>query len=275
MNSQWTRAMLKQNAWNNLRNYYWTAFGVCLLASILGADSGGGGGASSGGSVSESDMETLEQGFSDIDPALLMGIIIGFIVVFVVAFAIAFAFYAFLGGPVEAGRCKFFLKARSGDVNFGSMFDNFGSGKYLSTVKVMFFRMLYTTLWSFLFIIPGIVKGLEYFLIPYLMAENPNLSKERAFEISRRTMEGEKWNLFVLQLSFIGWYLLGVLACCVGTVFVVPYEVATYTEFYLCMREKMLAMGITTESELTGGYTDLNGYSDPGRISLEKNPYNG
>jgi uncharacterized membrane protein len=123
----------------------------------------------------------------------------------------------------------------------------------------MFFKSLYIFLWSLLFVIPGIVKSYEYYLIPYLLAENPNLSKERAFEISMQTMKGEKWKLFVLQLSFIGWYLLGYLACCFGIIFVLPYFNATMAEFYMCMRAKMISYGYTTDDELTGTVTIVQG----------------
>ncbi len=253
----WTRSLLKQNAKASLKNYYWMAFGVCLVAMMLGGNAGNAGASFSFSMPSMPFTgEELEQNpeavYAMIAAFAIMLVVFAFTYVFVMAFALAI--YAFLGGPVEVGRCKFFCTARTGDVNFGYLFHNFGGGRYMPTVKVMFFKMLYTTLWSFLFVIPGIVKGLEYSLIPYLMAENPNLSKDRVFEISKKTMDGEKWNLFVLQLSFIGWNLLGMLACCVGIYFVVPYEQATYAEFYTCMRAKMISYGITTEEELSGAY---------------------
>ncbi len=252
----WTRKLLKDNAKKSLKNYYWMALAVCVVSSMLGGSSDPTSGGSSGSGLSSDTTEKLEQLLESENAgeviAILLGVFAAVIFISIFALAAGFAVYAFLGAPIEAGKCKFFIKAREGDVSFGHLFDNFGSGKYMSTVKTMFFRYLYTYLWSLLFVIPGIVKGLEYYLIPYLIAENPNLSKERAFEISKRTMYGEKWKLFVLELSFIGWELLGLLVCCVGVVFVVPYEQATFTEFYACMRAKMIAQGITTEEELSG-----------------------
>ena len=93
-------------------------------------------------------------------------------------------------------------------------------------------------LWSLLFIIPGIIKSYEYCMIPYILAENPEIEMDRAFEISRKMTKGEKWKIFVLGLSFIGWYLLGLLCCCVGTIFVDPYSEATYAELYQVMRDR-------------------------------------
>ncbi len=275
----WTRKLLKDNAKKSLKNYYWMALAVCVVSSMLGGSSdptsGGGGNSGLPSETTEKFKQLLESENAEEVIAVLVGVFVATIFISIFALAIGFAVYAFLGAPIEAGKCKFFLKAREGDVSFGHLFDNFGSGKYMSTVKTLFFRYLYTYLWSLLFVIPGVVKGLEYYLIPYLIAENPNLSKERAFEISKRTMYGEKWKLFVLELSFIGLELLGLVFCCVGIVFVVPYEQATFTEFYACMRAKAIAMGITSEEELTG-MPAINTYNEPSAIpyNQDNNPYN-
>ena len=147
----------------------------------------------------------------------------------------------FVLNPIECGLCNFYCRGREGEVDLGRFFHYFMGGRYTPVMKTMFFRWLYTFLWTLLFIVPGIVKRYEYFLIPYLLAENPNLPKERAFQISKVTMDGEKWKCFLLQLSFIGWWILGWLCCYVGVIAVIPYHDATMAEFYTCMRAKMLA----------------------------------
>lgn len=76
------------------------------------------------------------------------------------------------------------------------------------TVWTLFLMKLYTFLWSLLLIIPGIVKSYEYRMVPYLLADCPDLSTEDAFRISREMMDGEKMNAFILDLSFIGWKIL-------------------------------------------------------------------
>ena len=261
----WTRSLLKKNAWDNLKGYYWPALGVSVLSSVLGGNpcSSGGGGFGGGGSSLSNLSEQSGSGSggsgSDMDPALIVGIIIGVLVVFVFAMALAMAIQAFLGLPVQCGVRKYFVSARNGDQSFDHMFDNFRNGNYKVTVKSMFSYYIEIFLWSLLFIIPGVIKGYEYFLVPFLIAENPNIDIKRAKEISRQTMDGEKINLWVLQLSFIGWYLLGMLACGLGTIFVMPYQLATEAEFYMCMRAKMLSFGYTSEEELSGGF--YNGMS--------------
>lgn len=118
------------------------------------------------------------------------------------------------------------------------------------------------------FIIPQLIKRLSYTLVPYLLAENPQMPQKRAFEISVQTMKGEKAHYFGLQLSFIGWFFLaafagsmigqfvgatlGSIVTIAGLVFLYPYMYATYAEFYCCMREKAMATGIANSDELCG-----------------------
>ena len=274
----WTRSLLKKNAWASLKNYYWPALGVTVLASIMGANNGGG--ISFGGGSRSTDYTTqYSDQHGDVDPAFVIGLIVGIVAVVTVALLLSLALKCFVGNVALCGQCKYFVTARNGDQKFGHMFDNFKGGNYMPTVKTMFFWMGEIWLWSLLFIIPGIIKSYEYALVPYLVAENPHIDRKRAKEISRQTMEGEKWNYFVLQLSFIGWYLLGYLACCIGVVAVVPYQKATEAEFYMCMRAKMLSYGYTTEDELTGGFFngmsgnafDTSSYNEP---NFQNNAYN-
>ena len=272
----WTRALLKKNAWENLKGYYWPALGVCVLANILGANGGGGGFGSGGGGSSYSESSGSSSAFDDVDPSFLIGIIIFILVCALIGMAIGIAYVCFLGMPVRCGQCKYFVTARNGDQNFGHLFDNFKGGNYMPTVKAMFSYYIEIFLWSLLFIIPGVIKTYEYALVPYLIAENPRLDIKRAKEISRQTMDGEKMNYWILQLSFIGWYMLGVFVCCIGTVFVQPYEQATYAEFYMCMRAKMLSYGYTSEDELTGGFGNgmgggMSSYNEP---NFNNNAYN-
>ena len=103
----------------------------------------------------------------------------------------------------------------------------------------MFLMDLKTLLWLFLFIVPGIIKAYEYSMIPYLLAENPNLSADEAFSLSKQMTTGQKADLFVLDLSFIGWIILGLICCGIGILFVLPYPEATRAEVYLNLKESV------------------------------------
>ena len=90
--------------------------------------------------------------------------------------------------------------------------------------------------------IPGIIKHYEYYMVPYLVAEYPDMDSREVFRLSKEMMDGNKLDTWVLELSFIGWYLLGLLICCVGMIFVEPYVEATMAELYLKLREERLGV---------------------------------
>jgi uncharacterized membrane protein len=248
----WNRAGLKANAKENLKRFYWPAFLVCI---IVGVFNGGGGGAS--GSFSSFNNSSYGEGsssftngdFSSILDPMIIGIVAS---VFILIFAIAIAVSLLVGNPLLVGKNRFFMCNRDEKTGIGAIGYAFSSGSFWNVVKIMFLQGLFAFLWTLLFIIPGIIKSYEYAMIPYILAENPEIESRRAFEISKEMMMGQKWNYFILKISFIGWFLLGLLACCVGGVFVNPYYEATLSEFYGWAREKMLTTGFSNSYELKG-----------------------
>lgn len=205
----WTRKELKTRARSLFKMNYWKAVLAALLLSIL---AGGGSGAFSGSSSGLSSMFSASassasaQGISAVTP--MAGLVLaGMITVFVLfAIAVGIAVDILLVNPLEVGIRRFFCrnlyeKAQIRELAYG--FDH----SYKNVIHVMFFRDLHTFLWSLLFIIPGIVKSYEYRMIPYLLAEYPDMPKDDAFAISKYMMTGNKWKTFVLDLSFILWIL--------------------------------------------------------------------
>ena len=93
-------------------------------------------------------------------------------------------------------------------------------------------RALYTFLWSLLFIIPGIVAGFSYAMTDYILAENPELTADEAITQSKTMMYGNRFRLFCLQFSFIGWDILATLAFGIGHLWLTPYKQAAYAAFY-------------------------------------------
>ena len=91
---------------------------------------------------------------------------------------------------------------------------------------------IYTMLWSMLFIIPGIVKGLSYSMAYYVRVDNPELSATEAINESKRLMEGHKWQLFCLGFSFVGWFILGTLCFGIGILWASAYMQAATAVFY-------------------------------------------
>ena len=97
---------------------------------------------------------------------------------------------------------------------------------------------IFTFLWSLLLIIPGIIKSLAYSMAPYIIADEPEIDAFEAIRKSQEMMRGHKMELFVLILSFIGWFFLGVLTFGVGMFFVMPYYQTTLANFYIELRGK-------------------------------------
>ena len=91
---------------------------------------------------------------------------------------------------------------------------------------------VYTLLWTLCLIVPGIIKSFSYALTPFILNERPELSADEAIELSMKMMDGHKMDMFLLYLSFIGWYLLALLTCCIGFLWLMPYIYTTQAAFY-------------------------------------------
>ena len=178
-------------------------------------------------------------GFSDgfgVGFASVLVILLTVFIVMAVAIVIAFAVNAFLINPLDVGGKRFFFYNLNAPAEIKELAFGFDHA-YMNIVKTMFFRDLYTFLWSLLFIIPGIVKAYEYRMIPYLLAEYPDMPREQAFEASRRMMNGQKWKSFVLDLSFIGWNILSAITLgIVGVFYVDPYKNMTDAALYEALK---------------------------------------
>ena len=152
--------------------------------------------------------------------------------------AFTIALDVFVLNPIEYGTQKFLRKAQNGNESLGTVFNGFKDG-YRNIVKVMFFRDLFIFLWSLLFIIPGIVKSYEYRMVPFILSENPGMSKDEALKASSRMMYGQKWKTFVLDLSFIGWNLLSLLTLgMLGIFYVAPYAHSTNAALYETLKSE-------------------------------------
>ena len=126
----------------------------------------------------------------------------------------------------------------------------------------MFCRDIFIFLWTLLLIVPGIVKSYEYRMVPYVLAENPDLSREEAFALSKRMMDGDKMNAFILDLSFIGWAILTILTFgLVGIFYYQPYLALTDAALYQTLKKKVDRF--FDDGGYTGGYND-GGYTGGG-----------
>lgn len=245
----WTRKLLKTNAKQALQGRYWRSFWICLVLSFVGL---GGAGANSGNAARQAvstvtDDTTAYDIINSIPDSMLGAILVGMLIGSIAALCWAL----FVVYPLNVGRCRYFMESRQSLTPVSTVVSTFRR-PYGNPIVVQLLTDLKIALGFLLLIVPGIYWEYCYELVPYLLAENPYMSATRAMELSKEMMEGEKWNFFILKLSFFGWLLLCVFTFGIGGFFLEPYMQATYAEFYAAMRSKALAMGMTTTDELGG-----------------------
>ena len=240
----WTRSLLKENAKIAFKRNYWTCVIVSVILMLVG-----------GGSSVNLNYNMSEQGSNiSIDFSGRHFIMMSVAAVAVmIAFAFALAFSIFLTNVIMIGGRRYYIENREHKTSIGQVFYGFQGGNYLNCVKTMFFKDLYIFCWTLLFIIPGIIKAYAYHLVPYILADNPNLSKDRAIELSCDMMTGHKFELFILEWSFFGWDILNALTVGIlGVFYLNPYKHATHAEFYSAIKAEALNKGITNLIELPG-----------------------
>ncbi len=117
---------------------------------------------------------------------------------------------------------------------------------------------LVTNLFAFLWgltIAGGIIKHYSYYLVPCILAENPAVGTMEAITLSRKMMKGHKWECFVLELSFLGWELLGILTMGISDIFfTAPYKVAVMGEYYAELRRLCQEKGLDNGKLLNDRY---------------------
>ncbi len=139
----------------------------------------------------------------------------------------------FLFNPLQVGCFRFF---RNNVATTGTTLDVLKEGfnDYGRVFLTLFLRDLFIALWAMLFIIPAFVKSYSYRLVPYLLKDHPELSPTEVITRSRQMMNGHKWQAFVLDLSFLGWYILGLLTLGMVNIFWAnPYHDNAAAAFYL------------------------------------------
>lgn len=165
------------------------------------------------------------------------GTALGVLIVGSVILGIASVVSFLLAGVIAVGYAIVYLEiVRGWKLEFADMFkgfNNFGTN-CLAGILIA----VYTFLWSLLFVIPGIVKAYSYAMTPYVLADHPEMSASDAISASRVIMDGHKWDLFVLQLSFFWWILLCGVTFGIAYIYVGPYMVAAEAKFYDTIKDE-------------------------------------
>lgn len=178
------------------------------------------------------------------------------VIIVLVVVVIALALSVFVFNVLEVGCRGFFSRSMTEDPELGLIADGF-TQNYWNCVKTQFLKSLFIGLWSLLFVIPGVIKAYEYRMVPYLLAEHPEMSSGEIFARSKEMMQGNKWDTFVLDISFVGWVLLSGITFGILYIFWVgPYIAATDAALYHRISGK--------DTYGNGGYGNYAGYDQNG-----------
>lgn len=260
----WTITELKQNSKQFLKTYLVQAIVVCLIFTIVNNIFEGNN--SSGHSSNYNEIEehgdyekptedlgldfdnigstyasTLEKfsnfgdnflsSFSSIT-SILTSVVGGAIIS--ILFIIGILGSIFIVKPLEVGVKRFFIKGmRNDDVKIENMFTTFTDGHWVGYAFKMFYLNVVIFLWTLLLIIPGIIKTYQYYYVPYILSDHPEYSINEAMEISKTMTDGKKMDIFMLNLSFIGWVIVSFFTLGLGFLLLNPYVEGASASLYL------------------------------------------
>lgn len=226
-----TSKELRVKAWNSLKGKYWRAFLVVLVMSLL----------ASGGISLQTSSQTLTDALNLVDPSEMdaemeLGAAVVGTIAAVMA-AVGMAISLFVGNAADVGLAHYFVRNVETKPSFADAFYGF-KVKYFRNIGTLLLVGIKLALWSLLLVVPGIIKSFEYAIIPYILADDAEITSREAFRKAKEMMMGNKWRLFKLNFSFFGWFVLCVVTCGVGTPFLLPYVSAANAEFYADLKNK-------------------------------------
>jgi uncharacterized membrane protein len=165
--------------------------------------------------------------------ALLAALAVSLIIGVCSAIPVAGSIGAFIiSGPLMLGLSGYFIQlSRGEEAKIENVFDSF-SDHFVQSLLLYLMTTIFTFLWSLLFVIPGIVKAYAYSMAFYIKRDNPTYDWKQCLDESQRIMNGNKWNLFCLQFSFIGWEIVCILTGGIGYLWLAPYMSAANANFY-------------------------------------------
>ena len=161
-----------------------------------------------------------------------------------------------VSGPIAYGLAKTEMNVVTGKKEQADLADLFSgfSENFTQTIVLKLLQSIFLSLWSLLFIIPGVLKSYSYSMSFYIQQQAENKNWRYALDESMRLMYGNRFRLFLLDLSFIGWYILGSMCLGIGVLFVMPYHKTARAVFFnslLLADKKIKEERLNNETELT------------------------
>lgn len=222
------RRLIKKEAKEILRKYYWLLFIACLVLFLIEGNDFG-----IKINFKDNIMNVMHDNSWRNDVEVQLGFLsyklslsyilnfLGYILVSVIAILSVF-FVTFIGNPLIVGCRNYIAHTCDDKQSFNDIVTPFHN-YYWNAVGTMFLRNLFIFLWSLLLVIPGIIKAYSYQFVPYLLEDEPNLVYGDILKKSAEMTRGLKMDLFILDLSFFGWYLLNIPTMGLAKYFISPY----------------------------------------------------
>ena len=208
-----------------------------LIASLLGAVSSSGPefefnfeGGSADAALNLGGREIFS--FSQLEQSGILSFLMGAMVYLILAALVMAVIFFLLGSVVSLGYSRFNLDLvdRQKEPQINTLFDYFKHWKTAAVAKLL--QFVYIFAWALLFIIPGIVAAYSYAMTDFILAEHPEMTASEAIEQSKQMMQGNRFRLFCLDFSFIGWAFLASLTWGIGYLWLNPYQYAARAAFY-------------------------------------------
>lgn len=283
----WSRRLLKTNAKKAVRQNYWRFVAVCFLVTLICGSSFTSTQLFWQNPIDEideflpgamhyfSENTSVSSMFSEIARRLFQTENLQWLVMFSASALLWVLYKVFIANIVRVNAIRFFLETRTYPKTSVKKIGYLYKGRAIENpAKIMFSMYVRRFLWWFT-VIGGIIKTYEYAMIPYILAENPDISKQDAFRLSKEMMRGEKFGLFVLQISFAPWFLLGLITMGLSNIFYLnAYLSATEAEFYMRIRRDIVASRCKSSRFFVDNYLENKPSEDEILINmfvLEKN----
>ena len=228
----WTRKELKAKAKVEYKKNPWMSVLASLVLLTLS-------GALNTYFVKGANNAAIDQGYDSLANALIEGsaqFVIAVLTVMAAALLVGVALRIFVLNPLNASCTNFYVEnSKQEKADTKAIFKGVEKGTWFRLAVAIFMKKLICGLWGLLFVIPGIVKNYQYRFVEYLIIENPDMKWNEAMKLSKSMTDGQKANIFVLDLSFILWYVLAGIPL-IGW-FVFPYILQTDAELYLTLKK--------------------------------------
>lgn len=225
------RAAFKANYWKSVAaGFLLTVLTMGAASSTSNATQGATDTATQTVDVEATELSNSLNALPDGEKATIIAVIFGVLAVICV---VSVLLKIFVFNPLQVGGYRFFKKnVQEGNASLGVIAEGFGD--YGHVFCTLFLRDLFLFLWTLLLIIPGIIKSYSYMLVPYIVKDNPQLSAQEVITRSKELMDGNKMQAFKMDLSFLGWALLGIITLNLGNIFwTTPYYENTRAALYL------------------------------------------